>query len=157
MSATVRCRTCGLQFVPPEGGRGAAVPCPQCAAPVSDGQADYDPPAHCFPKDSVRDGVKLAVLVSAVANLVVGGLWGTTCFGLVLTGPMVVLSVFEVLLWFRADALPDQKLADRAWTLALFEVVLGVFNTPTLVCGIVALVYSGRLRDRADRGPVAMG
>jgi hypothetical protein len=137
MPATVRCRTCGLQYVPPAG----RDECPQCAAPVRAAR----PVAE---KDSVRDGVKLVLLVSAVANVVVGVLWGTTCFGLVLTGPMAVLSVFEVLLWSKADRLSDRELADRAWTLALFEVGLGVFNTPTLVCGIVALVYSGRLRDR---------
>lgn len=150
MPALVRCPTCALEFVPRHGD-GGAVRCPQCratvVAPAGEFAAADRPPDSARRVMSAREGVAVAVLVSAVANVVVGLAWGSTCIGLVFTVPMAVLSVFEILLWSRADRLSDRELADRAKTLSIFEIVLGVFNTPTLVCGVVALIYSGRLRD----------
>jgi hypothetical protein len=96
-----------------------------------------------------RDGVKVPVLISAIANIVVGLIWLATCFGVIFTVPMLILSIFEFSLWSRADRLPLYALGDRAKVLGIFEIVVGLVNTPTLICGILVLVNGGKLAGAA--------
>jgi len=79
-------------------------------------------------------------LISAIANIVVGLLRLSTCFGIVFTIPMIVLCVIEFSLWSKADDLSQRQLRQQARTLAIFEVVVGLANTPTLICGIILLI-----------------
>jgi hypothetical protein len=97
-----------------------------------------------------RDGIKVPVLISAISNIVVGLLWAATCFGLVFTIPMIVLCIFEFMLWSQADSLPVTQLSGRAKTLGIFEIVIGLANTPTLICGIIVLLNSGKLAARQN-------
>jgi hypothetical protein len=82
------------------------------------------------------------------ANIVVGLIWAATCFGIVLTIPMVILCIFEFALWSQADSLSPRQVGGRAKTLGIFEIIVGLANTPTLICGIIVLINSGKLADR---------
>lgn len=94
---------------------------------------------------SARASVKTPVLISAISNIVVGLFWLSTCFGAILTVPMIILCIFEFQLFSSADSLPDAELGARAKNLGIFQIVVGLFNIASLVCGIIVLVNAGKL------------
>lgn len=93
--------------------------------------------------------VTVPVLVSAVANLIGGYAWLTTCFGIVLTAPMLVLCVFELIYFATAAQMTRGQLMGRGRAIGICEIVVGVFNLVSLVCGVVVLVHLGRMRPAA--------
>ena len=103
-----------------------------------------------YPRRPSRDGVKIPLLISAIANIVVGLLWASSCFGIVLTVPMAILCIFEFKLWSQADSLPLREFGRRAKTLGIFEIIAGLANTPTLICGIIVLINAGKLAEPHD-------
>lgn len=88
------------------------------------------------------------VLVSALANLVAGYLWFTVCFGVFLTAPMLVLCAFEFIYFAQASRMPHSDLVRRTTALGIFEILIGVFNGVSLVCGILVLIQLNRFQDR---------
>jgi hypothetical protein len=93
-------------------------------------------------------GIATPLLVSAIGNIVVGLLWASTCFGIVFTIPMAVLCVMEFSLYAEVEKLPKSEVARRATGIAWFEIIVGLFNLVSLVCGIVLLVNISKLRSR---------
>ena len=134
---TKYCHECGKRI------RARAEICPKCGVRQPD-DADDGPRRS----GKSRDGVKVPVLISAISNIVVGLIWASTCFGIVFTVPMVILCIFEFALWSKADGLSPRRLGGQAKTLAIFEIVVGLANTPTLICGIIVLINSGKLAGR---------
>lgn len=130
------CQECGKRI------RARAEICPKC------GVRQFDDGYLPGRSDKSRDGVKVPVLISAISNIVVGLIWASTCLGILFTIPMVVLCCFEFALYSKADSLPLRRLGRDAKTLAIFEVVVGLANTPTLICGIIVLINSGKLEGR---------
>ncbi len=133
---TKYCHECGRRI------RTRAEICPKCGVR----QPDSDDGPRRSGKS--RDGVKVPVLISAISNIVVGLIWASTCFGIVFTIPMVILCIFEFALWSKADSLSPRRLGGQAKSLAIFEIVVGLVNTPTLICGIIVLINSGKLAGR---------
>lgn len=107
-----------------------------------DAPAYYDSMPH---PAALRSSIKTPVLISAISNIVVGLLWLASCFGAILVIPMVVLCVFEFKLYADADTIPDAELGVRAKNLGVFEIIVGLFNTVSLVCGIIVLINAGKL------------
>jgi hypothetical protein len=91
--------------------------------------------------------IKVPILVSAIANIVVGLVWLSTGCGVVVTVPLVVLSVFEFMLWAKADEMAGREFAAKAHRLGVIEIVAGLFNTATLVCGILVVVNASKLKN----------
>ncbi|GAB6165628.1 hypothetical protein JCM19992_16280 [Thermostilla marina] len=163
----VRCPLCGHVFHPKE-----AENSPFTAAPAFAGTGKFCPgcggAVHPAAEICLRCGVrlpalhgfgfganvenrgwaKIPLLISAIANIVVGLIWLATCFGVVLTVPMVVLCIFEFKAWAEADDMPLDQLIDHAGNLAIAEIVVGLFNTATLVCGIILAIQSSKKRRR---------
>jgi len=132
--------------------------CFACAAPI-DARAEICPKCGVRQPDranelsrpsKLREGIKVPVLISAISNIVVGLIWAATCIGLVFTIPMVILCIFEFILWSQADNLSPKELGGRAKILGIFEIIVGLVNTPTLICGIIVLINSGKLANRYD-------
>ena len=98
----------------------------------------------------VPSGITVPLLVSAIGNICVGLLWLSTCFGVVLTVPMAILCIFEFMLYAKAQRLGAEELAAKATTIAIFEIILGLFNIVSLVCGIIVLVHVSQLREAAS-------
>ncbi len=98
-------------------------------------------------RDALRP-LTVPVLVSALANLVAGYLWFffTACFGVFLTAPMLVLCAFEFLYFAQAPRMSREDLVRRTTALGAFEVILGVFNGVSFLCGIIVLVNVNRIR-----------
>lgn len=126
--------------------------CPKCGVrqpdryrePVRYREDDWDRPRKS------RNGVKVPILISAISNIVVGLLWAGVflpCFGLIFTIPMFILCIFEFVLWSQADSLSGRKLGGKACTLGIFELIVGLANLPTMICGIIVLINSGKVAD----------
>jgi hypothetical protein len=89
----------------------------------------------------------ITLLVSAIFNIVFGFVWLATCFGVVLTVPMIVLCIFEFSLYNQVDSLSVEDLAKRVKGLGIFEIVVGLLlNIPSLICGIINIITSDQLR-----------
>ncbi len=145
----VYCPHCGTQLANSAQVAGQVVVCPGCAGqfqmpaltmPVAQ-------PVYAAPQPA-EGALSVPILISAISNLVVGLLWASTCIGLVLAIPMFVLSGFEFALYSKFGRQPLAEIARRASTLGIFEVILGLFNTPVLVCGIIVLVNAGKFKQR---------
>jgi hypothetical protein len=102
------------------------------------------------PRRQSRNGLKIPLLISGIANIIVGLnwlIWTIPCcgFGLIFTVPMIILRILEFSLWANADQLPVGELGRRAKGLGIFEIIVGLANSPTLICGIIVLVNAGKL------------
>lgn len=97
--------------------------------------------------------VTLPILISAIANLVAGYLWLvlSSCFAVFLTAPMLVLCAFEFIYFARAPQMTARDIDRRGTTLGVFEIILGIFNGVSFVCGILVLLNTMKLRERLGR------
>ena len=143
------CPHCGEQLEAPASVSGEDVQCPRCGnrtvVPKLVARAT-GPSAQVYGHRYVSPaGITAPVLISAIGNIVVGLAWAATCFGIVLTIPMVILCVFEFSLYAQAGRLPPPTLARKAKTLGIFEVIVGLFNLISLVCGIIVLINAGKI------------
>jgi len=129
--------------------------CPNCAATIAKDAAQC---RHCgsmlagkrmviSPRRSSvsTDGVTMPVLISAIGNILFGLIWLVTCYGIVIAVPMVILCVLEFNLVSNASRMRPGELASKAQTIAVFEIIAGLFNFVSLVCGIITLVNASSL------------
>lgn len=87
------------------------------------------------------------LLISAIANIIVGLCWFMTFAGIIVAVPLWVLCVFEFKYRAKLISSPDpRRLCDAMLTLGILEIVAGLFNWVTLVCGILVLAHRYRLR-----------
>jgi len=129
------CHVCGAQI------HLQAEICPKCGvrqASLQSSKGTLD--------ESARDHLKILLLISAISNIVVGIVWLATVIGIIFTVPMIILCVFEFRLWSEADELPLQELVNKAHSLYVFEIIVGLFNVVSLVCGIILGVKTSKLR-----------
>jgi hypothetical protein len=130
------CHECGEKI------RGRAEICPKCGVrqhhAVNETSSDW------------RSGIKVPVLISAISNILVGLFWVSTCFGFVFAVPLFILCIFEFSLWADADKLSARRLSERGKTMGIFEIVVGLANTVSLICGIILLINSGKIVDHYD-------
>ena len=119
-------------------------PPPDAEPPGSGGGAPQASPAV----DPELRTVTVPILVSAIANLVGGYLWFTTCLGIVLTAPMFALCVFEFYYFAKAPQMSRAELDRRGSAIGIFELIVGLFNGVSLVCGILTLIALGKLKTR---------
>ncbi|HUY34347.1 MAG TPA: hypothetical protein VMV69_16495 [Pirellulales bacterium] len=105
--------------------------------------------------DQVPSVITAPLLISAISNIVVALLWINASFiwdqPLVLLIPvaMIVLCVFEFALYAKADTLKPADLAKQVNRITLFEVVVGLLNLVSFICGIVLSVNLRRVMPRA--------
>jgi len=93
--------------------------------------------------------IRVAVLVSAIFNLLSAIAWAFTCFGLVLSVPLVVLAVFEILLFSRLGGSgPYAPLRGRVRLIGVLEIcTILAGNLVSLICGIIVLAFLDKLHD----------
>lgn len=151
----VACPNCGNHFQMP----GVAVP----PIPVhSNAQVGGPPTINVFMSQQVTataaydwnhqgslGGLSVPLLISAISNILVGLFWLATLFGVVLAIPMFILSVFELILYSRVGHEPVARSASSARIVAIFELIVGIFNLPTMICGIILLVNSSSAVSRS--------
>lgn len=84
------------------------------------------------------------VLISAIGNVAVGIFWVNTCIGIPLGIAMFILCIFEFMFYSDSDRLSPQQLLKKVGTLAIWEIVCGLFNLVSLICGILLLINKGK-------------
>lgn len=124
--------------------------------PVPEPPAPPPPPAVTTartPNSSSLSSVTIPVLVSAIANILSAYFWLATCIGVFLTAPMLALCIFEFIFYAKAPQMTPQQIRERGTTLGIFQIVIGLFNLVSLVCGIILLVNLGRYRAGTVHDP----
>ena len=137
-----------LQIQPQQAG--ATVACPNCRGhfQASMSQAPLPHPAPTYPawgyqpRAQVNVGIKVCVLISGIWNIVVGLFWISTLCGVFVGVPQIVLAVFEIVYFTQADNKPLPDSLAHARLLGAFEILSGLFNGVSFVCGIVTLVLA---------------
>jgi hypothetical protein len=117
--------------------------------PMPSGPKGAGHPAPLLVGGASLSGITTPLLVSAIGNIVFGAIWATTCFGIILTVAMAILSIFELRLYAKADTLPPLMLAEKASSISQYQIFVGLFNLVSLVCGIVLSIHARKLRERS--------
>lgn len=158
----VACAHCRCQFLMPGTNvpQQATKPCPFCAEQIAFSaikckHCGSAPMSAASSQSAARvpTGVTVPLLISAVWNCVVGLACLSSCVPLPLAVPFVILCIYEFKLYGKADGLTPQSLASQAHTLAICEIVAGVFNVVSLPCGIIILINVSSLNRNISPNP----
>jgi hypothetical protein len=98
--------------------------------------------------NSPVSNIKIPLLISAISNVILAIVWTSTCGGVIFAVPMVILCVFEFILYSKADRIHPEELAANAQVIGIFEIIVGLFNWISLTCGIIVLIQVSKLRSR---------
>lgn len=93
--------------------------------------------------------IKIPLLISAIFNCLVALGWVSTCFLFFLAIPLVVLAVFEFMLFSKftnPSTVPPRSKVQMFAILECCTIVLG--NVPSLICGILILVNLDKSYER---------
>jgi hypothetical protein len=96
---------------------------------------------------TVLEGVTVPLLVSAISNVVFAVIWAFSCWGIVFAVPLIILCIFEFILYSNAAQMDRPQLASRAQVVAIFELIVGLLNMVALICGIIVLVNCSKLKQ----------
>ena len=129
---------------------------PEEPAPAGAGVAPAAPPtspaAAAVPADWPPTAVSVPQLVSGIFNLAVAAGWLFTCFGIVLTVPLAILGVKELLAFSRSRTSSPAEYIESARLLAIFAICTIITgNVVSAVCGIVILTQVGAAQERIAR------
>ncbi len=112
-------------------------------------QAPPNPPTQAGalgPADPTA--VRVALLLSAIFNILSAIGWAFTCVGIVLSVPLVILAIFEFMLFAKLSSPPYAQHRGRAQVIGILEIcTLIAGNLPSVICGILVLVFLDKLRD----------
>ncbi len=92
--------------------------------------------------------VTTPLLVSAIANLILGVILAAFCVGI----RLLVLSVVEFIHYSRSDSMPLHRYVDQSRKLAVAEWIGGLLSWVSLLCGIVNFINAGKLKRRLEAG-----
>jgi hypothetical protein len=125
------------------------------AGPYADAAGAAPPtapaPAPVMPADWPPSMVSVPQLVSGILNLIAAAGWLLTCFGVVLTVPLAILGVHELLAYSRARTAKPAAYLESAGRLAVFDVcTLLAGNIGSAICGVVVLTQLSAARERAQ-------
>jgi DNA-directed RNA polymerase subunit M/transcription elongation factor TFIIS len=116
-----------------------AMMCPKCGVRQ---HVEYERDYQLRPS---RNGIAIPLLISAIGNIIAALVWVSTCFLAFLAVPIIILSIFEFILWSKSDSMPLSSLSSSAKSLAIFEIVVGLISLPAFVCGIIIMINSSKL------------
>lgn len=144
------CPHCQAQFQLSPQQAGEVVSCPNCngrfQAPLP--QATIGRASGGHNKDTeLNPGIKICVLISAIANVLFGLIYISTVCGAVIGIPQIVLGVFEFIYFAQADNKPLEDSLKQGKLLGIFEIVSGLFNGVGVVCGILVLVFASNQKS----------
>lgn len=136
------CHACGIVLDAPMNMAGQDLQCPSCHGMTI-------VPARVAPVAGASlAGVTIPLLISAIFNVLGGLLWLVATMGCAapLSIALWILCGFEFALYAKAERLPPETLGRHCLTIGIVEIIVGLFNLPALVCGILVIVNSSRLR-----------
>ncbi len=160
------CPHCGTRLEAPESLAGQDHVCPQCRqrtiVPVPMVRvATRVPPSLPFDESPKAPGIiTIPLLISAIMNCLAAVLWLCTCFGIIFTAPLVVLSIFEFMLYADLNNAARIVPPSKVKTIAICEIVASLVSLAPLVSGIIILTNLGQVdinkgKERNITGMVA--
>ena len=126
------------------------------APPVGDAFRTAPPtgPSHTastVPANWPPDMIAIPQLVSGIFNIVAAVGWAFTCFGIILSIPLTILGVYELIAYSRARTADPVKYLDSAKTYAVLDIcTILTGNLASMVCGILMLTQIPAARERLD-------
>lgn len=90
----------------------------------------------------------VSILVSAISNIIMALVWIGTCFGIPLGVVCIALCVLEFVFYSKRDRLNRKSFREETFWIGLFEIIVGLFNTVALICGIITLINRPPERPR---------
>jgi hypothetical protein len=96
--------------------------------------------------------ITISQLVSGIFHLIAAAGWLLTCLGVVLSIPLTILGIYELIAYSRARTTPPQQYLASTKTKAILDicsVLAGNFGS--MVCGIVMLTQLPAAQDRIDQ------
>ena len=144
------CPHCGSKLEAPESLAGQDQVCPVCrertVVPIAKVRAAPSLPLPAYTEPPEAPGIiTTPLLISAIWNCMAAVLWLATCFGVIFTVPLVVLLIFEFMLY--ADLNNKNKLVppSKVKRIAICEIIAGLISLAPLVCGIIILTNISRV------------
>ena len=96
--------------------------------------------------------IAISQLVSGIFNLITATGWLLTCFGVILSVPLTILGIYELIAYSRARTTPPQQYLESTKTKAILDICSVLTgNLASMVCGIVILTQLPAARDRIDQ------
>ncbi len=119
--------------------------CPYCNEPVSD-YSSWVQSTQAVVDESTRRAISTQMLVAGVANLAFGLLYVSTVIGAVIGVPMFALGLCELLNHSKIDSLDADQLKSKASLYGTLDIIAGLFNLVSLICGILTVAKSGNVK-----------
>jgi hypothetical protein len=96
--------------------------------------------------------IAISQLVSGIFHLITATGWLFTCFGVILSIPLAILGIYELIAYSRARTTPPQQYLESTKTKAILDICSVLAgNIGSMVCGIVMLTQLPAARDRIDQ------
>ena len=96
--------------------------------------------------------IAISQLVSGIFHLITATGWLLTCFGVILSVPLTILGIYELIAYSRARTTPPQQYLESSKTKAILDICSVLAgNLGSMVCGIVILTQLPAARDRIDQ------
>jgi hypothetical protein len=96
--------------------------------------------------------IAISQLVSGIFHLITATGWLLTCFGVILSVPLTILGIYELIAYSRARTTPPQQYLESTKTKAILDICSVLAgNLGSMVCGIVILTQLPAARDRIDQ------
>ena len=96
--------------------------------------------------------IAISQLVSGIFHLITATGWLLTCLGVILSIPLTILGIYELIAYSRARTTPPQQYLESTKTKAILDICSVLTgNLGSMVCGIVILTQLPAARNRIDQ------
>jgi hypothetical protein len=93
--------------------------------------------------------IAISQLVSGIFHLLAAAGWLLTCFGIILSIPLTILGIYELIAYSRARTTPHEQYLESTKTKAILDICSVLAgNIGSMVCGIVMLTQIPAARER---------
>lgn len=144
------CPHCHIELSLAPESAGETVSCPSCSgrfqAPLPKAATVAGASSEVNERE-LNPGIKICVLISGIADILLGVFWITTICGVVIGVPQIILGIFEITFFSQVDGMPIRTAKKKANNLGILEIISGLFNLVSLVCGILVLIFVSKQRD----------
>jgi len=107
------------------------------------------PSFAAVPANWPPDMIAIPQLISGIFNIVAAVGWAFTCFGIILSIPLMILGVYELIAYSRARTADPAKYLEMSKTYAVLDIcTILTLNFASPVCGIVILTQIPAARER---------
>jgi len=99
-------------------------------------------PTHIPEQTRDLSGIRVPMLISGIFHCLVALSWFSTCFLFFIGIPLLVLGIFEIIMFGKLNAPPHEQnaLRSKCKTYAILDICsILLFNLPSMICGIIQI------------------